>query len=229
MSANGQTDNAWVLSCLKGHAILTIKRVAMKALIRKIKSEVTILKCRYFDKFVFIHINKTGGSSIEKALKLRFEHKTAMEKIAEIGRNNWDKKFTFAVVRNPWDKVVSHYHYRLQTNKIDHGKSPIDFKSWVKYAYGDNDPRYYDIPKMFQPQTAWISDESGNILVNSVIRFENLSEEFAQIAKHLQLDVTLPHVKRSKRGNYRAYYDEATEQIVRDWFKQDIEIFGYDF
>ena len=62
-----------------------------------------------------------------------------------------------------------------------------------------------------------------------MIRFENLSEEFAQIAKHLQLDVTLPHVKRSKRGNYRAYYDEATAQIVRDWFKRDIEIFGYEF
>jgi len=37
------------------------------------------------DGFLFIHINKTGGSSIEQALKIPQEHATAAEKIAELG------------------------------------------------------------------------------------------------------------------------------------------------
>lgn len=49
----------------------------------------------YLDPFVFIHINKTGGSSISTALRLPIEHKTAAEKIAQIGARRWDRRFTF--------------------------------------------------------------------------------------------------------------------------------------
>ena len=52
-------------------------------------------------RFHFIHINKTGGSSIELALRLPPEHKTAIQKIDEVGREVWLDAFNFCVVRNP--------------------------------------------------------------------------------------------------------------------------------
>src|SRR5438477_13059262 len=97
-------------------------------------------KERYFQDFVFIHINKTDGSSIEKALGVRHEHRTALEKRAQLGEKFWVKKFKFAVVRNPWDKVVSHYHYRVQTNQTVLGANPMGFPEWVRRAYGNQDP-----------------------------------------------------------------------------------------
>ncbi|MCW8107255.1 sulfotransferase family protein [Alteromonas ponticola] len=195
----------------------------------RVRRKIKLLRQAYLDKFVFIHINKTGGSSVEKALGLPFEHKTALEKIEQMGRRNWNKKITFAVVRNPWDKVVSHYHYRVKTDQTNLGNKHLDFKQWVKRTYGENDPQYYDQPMMFMPQLDWIADRDGKLLVNEIIRFENLSEEFNRLAEKLGVTATLPHVKRSNRGNYRDYYDDETQQIVADWFAKDIKQFDYRF
>ena len=186
---------------------------------------------RNLEKFIFIHINKTGGTSITMALNLPNKHKTALEIIDKIGRRNWNNIFTFTVVRNPWDKVVSHYHYRVQTNQTSLGENPISFKEWVQRTYGEQDSLYYDKPKMFMPQVNWISDKSGNIIVNRIMHFENIDEEFTELSKILNInkDVALPHVKSSKRGHYRDYYDENSIQIVQNWFMRDIEEFGYKF
>ncbi len=182
-------------------------------------------------EFVFIHINKTGGSSVERALGLPLEHRTALEKIREIGRRNWDRRFSFAVVRNPWDKVASHYHYRVATNQGGLGEATPGFRDWVRLAYAEHDPRYYDAPRMFMPQLRWISDADGNILVNQLCRFEQLERDFAAICLHLGRRVELPHAKASARpaGSWRDLYDGPTRDIVAQCFSEDIERFDYRF
>ncbi|WP_013322737.1 sulfotransferase family 2 domain-containing protein [Gloeothece verrucosa] len=188
-----------------------------------------LLRQRYIDNFVFIHINKTGGRSIEKALNLAFQHKTALEKIDEIGQHKWDKVYKFTTVRNPWDKVVSHFHYRVETNQTNLRAKPIKFKEWVKLAYGYKDSFYYDSPKMFMPQLDWITDHEGKILVDFICRFENLSQDFGAVCKKIGKNVTLPHINSSKHGNYREYYDDDTIEIIAKWFSKDIDNFGYRF
>ncbi len=157
--------------------------------VRLLGEKARAIRHRYFDKFVFIHINKTGGSSIKKVLDLPFEHVTALEKIASLGREQWDRRFTFTVIRNPWDKVVSHYHFRLQKKRI----AEIEFKDWVKKTYRDHMAPFYDVPKMFMPQTDWISDKDGNILCDSICRFENLKDDFNEVCQRLGKTVFLPH------------------------------------
>lgn len=201
----------------------------MKRILAEAIQVIRSIKHRKFDNFVFIHINKTAGSSIEKALNLPFEHKTALEKIEEIGRKRWDEKLTFTIVRNPWDKVVSHYHYRVKTNQTNLRVNPIGFKEWVKLTYGYQDAYYYNNPKMFMPQTLWISDENDEIIVDEIVHFENLESEFNKVLKRIGKNAPLTHVKKSKRGNYREYYDSDSIEIIRNWFKRDIEIFGYEF
>lgn len=201
----------------------------MKKLLRDSKKIIYLTKQRYLDGFIFIHINKTGGSSVTKALNIPFEHKTAIEKIEEIGQKRWNRKLTFTIIRNPWDKVVSHYHYRVQRNHNDLRNKPIEFKDWVKHTYGNQDTFYYDAPKMFMPQIDWIADEKDEILVDEVIHFEYLASEFDDLLKKLGVKRTLPHMKKSSRGNYREYYDKETIEIVRNWFDRDIKKFGYQF
>jgi hypothetical protein len=197
--------------------------------LNQLKRRFAQLRHRYMDGFIFIHINKTAGSSIEKALKIPSEHKTALEKIQQIGQKNWDKKFTFTVIRNPWDKVVSHYHYRVKTNQTDLGVNPVEFTKWVKLTYGDKNAFYYDNPKMFMPQVDWIADKNAKILVDKIIYFENLESDFNVVLQKLGRTITLPHVKKSNHGIYREYYDPETIEIVNNWFGRDIEIFGYHF
>jgi chondroitin 4-sulfotransferase 11 len=180
-------------------------------------------------RFVFIHINKTGGSSIERALNLPFEHKTALEKIEEIGQEAWEERFSFAVVRNPWDKVVSHYHYRLKRNTRGLKEDGADFPSWVESAYGRQDPKYFDNPKMFMPQSDWITDAEGNCLVDFVCRFESLRDDFATVCQKIGVEAELPHVKASSHEAYQTYYNDAARAVVAQCFESDIQRFGYQF
>ncbi|MFQ5570583.1 MAG: sulfotransferase family 2 domain-containing protein [Rhodothermales bacterium] len=198
-------------------------------IIRGAKNWARSVRNRYFYDFVFIHINKTAGSSIERALGLRFEHKTALEKRAELGPARWDKRFSFTFVRNPWDRVVSLYHYRIMTNTTGLGDKPIDFKTWVRLTFRDHDPDYYNSPKMLMPQWDWIVDREGNILVDFVGRFENLEYDFRAVCHRVHRQATLPHLKKTTRSPYRAYYDDASIEIVQDWFKVDVEEFDYEF
>jgi hypothetical protein len=41
---------------------------------------------------------------------------------------------------------------------------------------------------------------------------------------------SLPHRRKAKgRGGYREYYNDRTTGLVGEWFKKDIEMFGYEF
>jgi len=186
---------------------------------------------------ILIHINKTGGSSVERALHLRSERKTALEKRNEIGPAAFERAFSFAFVRNPWDKVVSHYHYRRRTGRIykheydrsGKGDPGIGFKEWVERAYGAHDPMYHNHPTPFMAQTLWLNDERDNCMVSFVGRFENLAADFDRVCANLGVEASLPHVKPSPHAHYRELYDDATRAIVAERFASDIDTFGYHF
>lgn len=180
-------------------------------------------------QFVFIHINKTGGISMGEALNLpKKMHYTAKEVIEDIGLKKWQKAFTFTVVRNPFDKVVSHYRYRVLTNQTDLGTNTIPFKEWVDKTYGKNqDSFYYDQPKMFQTQLDWLSYHDQEVAVDYVMKFENLNADFEKISEYFDLNKPLPHRNKSQRKPFKEYYDQETWHTVKKWFQKDIDYFDY--
>jgi len=205
------------------------RRTRIAACLRTVRNAARLAHERHVRPFVFIHINKTGGSSIERALGLHLEHMTALEKRAQLGANYWDRKFSFAFVRNPWDRAVSHFHYRVQTNQTGLGNREVSFESWVHLCFGQRDPRFFDKPKIFMPQIRWLTDEQGRQLVDFVGRFDRLDADFETVSVRLGRSVRLPHVKTSSRGDYRSYYGAASRALVGDWYAEDVERFGFQF
>ncbi len=181
--------------------------------------------------FIFIHINKTAGTSIGKAIGLPVKHhQTAKEVIAAIGRERWETAYKFTLVRNPWDKVVSHYEYRRKRNKTEVASRNISFSTWLKKTYGpEQDSFYYNNPKAFQPQVEWLKDDEGKISIDFVGKFESINEDFNHIKREIGLSAELPHLNASKRAGYQSYYDDETRDIVANWFREDIDAFGYKF
>jgi len=181
--------------------------------------------------YVFIHINKTAGTSIGKAIGLPVKHhQTAREIIAKIGRDKWNTAYKFTLVRNPWDKVVSHYQYRRKRNKTEVATRNVSFSEWVKKTYGpDKDPFFYNNPKAFQPQVEWLKDDQGRIAIDFIGKFESINDDFDQIKSIIGIEAELPHLNASKRAGYQSYYDDETRLIVAQWFHEDIEAFGYSF
>lgn len=182
------------------------------------------------NSFIFIHINKTGGTSVARGLGISYKtHLTVKEASLRIPLSLWDSAFKFTVVRNPWDKVVSHYEFRVRTNQTGLAKGDINFQEWVRLAYGERRRPWYDNPKMFQAQVDWLTGFDGRQKIDFVGRFEDLETAFLTVSGRLQIDAQLPHLNRSPRPDYRQYYDPETREIIRARFRSDCELFGYEF
>ena len=181
--------------------------------------------------FVFVHINKTAGTSIGRAIGLPDkDHLTAKEIISMIGRQNWDGAYKFTVVRNPWDKVVSLYEYRRKKNKTLIASRGVSFTDWVKLTHGQNqDPFYYNNPKSFQTQLEWLRDDEDGIAIDYVARFETLHADFEQIKTAIGCNANLPHLNASSRKNFKEYYTAESRDIIARWYQQDIDFFAYTF
>jgi hypothetical protein len=187
------------------------------------------LRERYLQNYLFIHINKTGGRSIETALGCIYEHKTALQKRCEVGGDVWRKKFTFAFVRNPWDRVVSQYFFRLETRQDGIFENDISFEDWVRLVYQERSQAYLTHRNLFIPQSAWVTDEDGHQIIDFVGRFEQIETDFERVADRIGFDGDLPHKNESSRNHYRDYHTDETKKIVSRFFEEDIKRFGYKY
>ena len=182
--------------------------------------------------YLFIHINKTGGSSVSLALGENEQTHLSADTIMNfIGNENFKEKFSFAFVRNPYDRVVSQYHYRLQTNQTNIKTENVSFEDWIRKSYVEKDPQYFNYPLMFQPQLDWISDYENELLINFVGKFENINEDFKHICNQIgKGNLTLPHHRKSKRKKvYQDYYTPETKAIITKVFEKDLDYFKYTF
>ncbi len=182
-------------------------------------------------KYIFIRLHKVGGTSIANALGIQGKaHFTTKEAIKNIGSYHWRVNYKFAFVRNPFSKMVSAYNYFTLTNRYEMGDSPIPFKSWISKTLGnEKDPAYFFSHRWFQQQCDWLKDFDGLITLDKIGRFENIHNDFEEISSRLGFSSPLPHLNKSKKTDYRSFYDQETYDIVRVWHKDDLEYFGYTF
>lgn len=195
------------------------------------KSEVALLYNLEFG-FVYVHLAKTGGTSVRKALESKSgtqsftsrdkKHMTALDIQRHLGSDAYNSMISFAHVRNPWDLEVSNYHYISQN--LDHYLYNIS----NKLGSFDNYIRWRCRHMSFQ-QADMVSDESGHLIVDHIHKFENLNESFSQIMLELDIRSDLPKLNSSKHGAYKSYYNSETRYLVEKAFSRDIEIFGYQW
>lgn len=195
---------------------------------RRARRKLKVIRAVY-GKFAFIHINKCGGTSIEKALDLPKIHDTARQRRDKIGAARWEQIPSFTLIRNPYSKVCSHYRYRVKTNQTGLGSDRIGLNEWINRAYGEKDPKYYDKPLMFAPCIDWITDEAGNIMVDLVIRLEEIDISWYQIEALIgkAADLSTANATSSKQGDTEDSLDTKSIAIINDHFKKDFDTFGY--
>lgn len=199
-------------------------------------------------RFLFIHIYKTGGTSITSALLpfcgniwqqrgaalLRrlnmlcltpqpyFKHAKASELAAKLGQEIFESYFSFAFVRNPWDWQVSLYAYILKdVGHFQHQrvKGFRDFDEFIRWRCRE--------AKSYQKD--FIFSASGEQLVDFVGRFERLEDDFQTICARLGVSARLPKLNVSNTKPYQEYYNKETIELVRRKFQGDIDAFGYEF
>ncbi len=183
-------------------------------------------------EWAFMHLPKTGGTSVRAALGPDFAHVGRFKEphidvaaaAAHFGQR-WDDAFTFGFVRNPWDRIVSLFHHRnrglRERSQRDVHKVFRDFM----LAKTEN------LTQLHRPKPAWLALGDGErILVDFVGRFEHLRQDFQHVCSALDVKHKLPRRNVSQRAeDWRPYYDDATAAFVEQFYACDVEHFGYGF
>ena len=207
-------------------------------------------------RYIFVHIPKTGGTSLALALEARamkddvmlgdtpkarkrrnrvadlptrgrlWKHSTLADADGLITAEDLDRSFIFTMVRNPWDRMVSYYHW-LRVQTFEH--PAVRLAQETSFAGFLADPTTQRTQRDW-PVARYLTDAAGRDRGDLVIRLERFDEDVRPLTAHLGFDLALPHVNASEgRGPYRDHYDARGRAIVADICAEDIARFSYEF
>lgn len=196
--------------------------------------------------FVFVHVPRTGGKSITAALKKyaddsypEFDRHLPARKIkSQILHKDWDDMISFGVIRNPWDLMSSQYWYMRYMNQFLPREPPERLEAWVKSVRDNAHKSFEGFVRDSKPLDTieqYLCNYNGEIMVTEILRYENLTSEFCQIARDIGLyGIHLPHenatlVDGAPRHDYREDYTPDLVDYVAERFKWTIEFGNYQF
>lgn len=208
-------------------------------------------------KYIFVHIPKTGGTSLSLALEAKakkddvligdtpkatnrrkrykdiktsgklWKHSRLTDIYGLVTQEQIESYFVFTIVRNPWDRMVSYYHW-LKAQNFDHPA--------VKCAHDHSFTEFLSDPETrlsLQNDAAkyYVSDHNGVDCCDLYLRLEFLQQDVKLLEQRLEIKLAdLPHDNSSHRDmDYTSYYDTQCKDIIGSVFADDIKKFSYSF
>ena len=146
-------------------------------------------------------------------------------------------------------KKIENFTYKQSNSSVDRQKS-VNFRQFLEYIAAKEATR---LNAHWRPQHLFLE----GVEFDFIAKIESLSEDFLTIKEKLNLDVELPYSSARKanyideedRDNlvsyaesyanelrtmkklpqYKKFYTPELVELVREKYRQDIEMFGYDF
>jgi hypothetical protein len=194
-------------------------------------------------KCIFIHQRKNAGTSIIQTLGShlnesdKYKFNDGCYCIDEIDQIKYykNKGYTvFCVCRNPWNKVVSGFSYLKKEGYLENECTIIQALQGKKQLLQKGQKQMKNRKEriychLLQPQCDLIIDENGDSIVDCILCYENLNDDFKHFCKkYLNIDnIELPVMNKTPHKKWKEFYDEDTNRIVKEIFKKDIEYFNY--
>ena len=160
---------------------------------------------------------------------------------------------TFGFVRNPYDRLVSIFHFVGQDAKKrlkkrvnnsdfeDLTRIPIEsdlkilfqynkgFDHWIRNKHRDDGAIYAALSMLNNKDEETQMYHFSGVAPDVIVKLENMTTEFVKIQELLGCNVSPMHVNSSLHGDYRDYYTDDTRKIASRWLEQDLDTFKYTF
>lgn len=208
-------------------------------------------------KYIFIHVPKTGGTALTLALESRamkddilvgdtpkarnrrkrqkdltakgrlWKHSMLCDLYGLVDQAQVERYFITTLVRNPWDRVVSYYHW-LKDQSFDHPAVHLakasSFSAFINYGSTQRN-------LAGSPYARYVTDATGAVRCSKFLRLEHLEEDLEAFEAHLGFKLgAIPIANASDRkGAYQPYYSKSDAALVSGCCAEDIKRFGYQF
>jgi len=175
---------------------------------------------KYNPTALFIHIAKTGGSSIGKAPFVILQGSPAWS--PKIAVNDLGLRMSFTFVRNPYSRFTSAC--------LGHDyATPDSLEEWVLGEFREKCVEKFKNWEWQEliPQNRYLIHD-GKEDVDFVGRFENIREDWKKLCERLGEEFELPHLNKNKISNHESYMNEMIKAVVRDVYLEDFELLGYE-
>jgi len=189
------------------------------------------------ENFIFINIPVTTNGELEELLDLsnmNGENKWYVYKNEHPLK--WRKHISFAVVRNPFDRVVRNFQDARRNDSywdsaISPTKSRHDEKTLKDKSFRETVDLLDELEHGgWEKQHNFVTDGNENIVVDKIIKYENLREELNTLfGNSLDSELSKLKKKEQRERGYRVFYDRKTKEKVKEKYKKDIELFEYSF
>jgi hypothetical protein len=218
--------------------------------------------------FLFIRVPKSAGRTIDKYLMPKYDkhhilfvkdmvagkvskhlsYTDALTVFRQINGNSkkeksrFDSLWKFGVVRNPYDRIVSHFIGYAHKNYPE--LNPRNIKGmrktmshWVlkEYRVRNMTRSRFGTYQLFMQQYCYFTKDmthSGKYMMDYVAKYENLAEDIQIINDRCRVDINIRDTKVGKakyREHYSHYYTPEARYYVTHAFKQDLERWDYSF
>ncbi|ARN73891.1 sulfotransferase family 2 domain-containing protein [Oceanicoccus sagamiensis] len=132
--------------------------------------------------------------------------------------------FKFCFVRDPYERVVSLYHYFLKDERIGGNTTFLEFCQLLKNTEIEPIGLYnYSGLSQCNPQVRWLD----GMKMDFVGRYEDLEADFTRLAKEFSVVATLPNLNRARFYRLNEYYCAESKAIVEDYYREDFVAFDY--
>jgi hypothetical protein len=183
------------------------------------------------NKAIFFHIPKTGGNSIFESLfeKEQWGHRDVTYYRFVFGKKKFDSYFKFCFVRNPYDRLYSAYCF-LKKGGMNENDQKFNSSYLSKYSSFEdfivNGLHKEEIINWvhFKPQSSFILDKKGKLVVNFVGKLENIKPDFNRLKSILNKEnATLTHLNKSKKESVEL--SKSCKKIIKTVYQKDFELF----
>lgn len=192
------------------------------------------------NRVIFIHVPKAAGNALMKTLfGVAATGHDPLRRYCSYNSEKFKHYYKFAVVRNPYDRLVSSFFYLKQGGigffDNDFAESYLNdvdtFEEFVKRLGSDGKFRSAIMSWVhFVPQLDFITLDGSNVAVDRVIKLENIDLEMSDLCRELGIPpVKMIKDNMSQRKSYKTYYTPELISIVSSLYKEDLAELNYVF